>query len=104
MINIILDTLKNSNYGMIDKEEISYFPEKFPFTEKEFDDFFFDLRDKYEDHQEDCSNIFGEYKLYFQHNDIKFIHRILIGQGSAYQLLLPNTIDIKFTEKKKIIL
>jgi hypothetical protein len=81
----ILGALKHK--GLIDDEAIAYSPELYPFTQAEFLEVFGELSLLQE--PTDISREFEEYVSLFEFKGQQFFWRLLIGQGSASQLLTP---------------
>lgn len=85
----VVDFLKTAS--SLDDEDIAYNPDKFPFTRQEYQDVFRYLEVQAEDRiQSGKADIFPEHLAYFNFAGTKFIWRLLIGQGAALQLFLPN--------------
>ncbi len=83
----VVDFLKTSSY--IDEEDIRYFPEKYPFSNKDFKDVFCFLEAQARENYHDVTDItdkFPEYRAYFKFAGVKFIWNLMIGQGSALTL------------------
>jgi len=103
----ILDHLKN-NTDMLDNEHIGYFPNDFPFTTKEYHQFYYYLFDKYfVSNADNCTRTFPEDRMYFEHDGFKFIWRMMSGQGTACQLLkagepYPTNWNMIFKEDMKV--
>jgi len=97
--------------SVIDDEDILYFPEQYPITEKEFCKVIEWLESKApKDYESDpkydhSCEFFPIHHLFFEHKGEKIIFRKMYGQGTAHQLYGNNNDrDIKFEEDKKIIL
>lgn len=75
-------------YSLIDLEDVQYYPEKFAFKEKEFRKFIKVLDKLGSPHETNFDSYFPEYKSYFHYKGIRFTWRLLLGQGSAYQLYI----------------
>lgn len=91
--------LKNER---IDSDTINYNPKAYTITRNNFfnvEAFLDSLHKKELSYKGD----FPELKVYFQYKDVKFIYRVLIGQGTFIQFFLLNK-DCKFREKAKIVI
>jgi len=107
----ILDSLKEDIAGVIDQETVLYFEDRYNFSHESFRDFckyLINIYDEcYSKRPKSNSQVFGDYIYCFNYNKFDFIVRLLIGQGSAYQLINPKkTImkvhKIKFDKNNKI--
>jgi hypothetical protein len=103
-----IEVLKDGK--VLDDETIGYFPKRYKFTVEEYNKLFESLTDKDKD---DCTELFEEYRRYFEYKNVKFIWRLLIGQGAACQLLPAfcankswpsKRFPMKFKEEKKIVI
>ena len=75
----------------IDSEDITYYPKDFPFRAQDFRDVFKYLETQAKDKmQSSKGDVFPECLAYFNLAGTKFIWRLLVGQGSATQLILAN--------------
>jgi hypothetical protein len=83
-IKKIIDHFKHTS--LIDNEDIVYFPNNYPFTIDEFKEVHGWLEKKAK-HILTEAGTFENNLALINHNGTKFIWRLLIGQGSALQLL-----------------
>lgn len=91
--------------GYVDGENILYFPEDYKFTATQYRNLFEELGRKstsFKYSQTKPGN-FPESLAYFKLRNFKFIWRLLIGQGSAYQLREPDK-NLKFDDEKCVVL
>lgn len=92
--------------SFIDGEDIDYNPENFPFSRQDFRDVFNQLEElagvklKFIDN----GHGFPEYVAFFNYNGVRFVWRLLIGQGSATQLMLAdsNKFDIEYDQTLEV--
>lgn len=82
---IVSELKKHSVIGL---DDVQYNPEKFAFNEEEFKKFVKVLDKLGDPHETSADSYFPEYKSYFHYKGIRFIWRLLIGQGSVYQLYI----------------
>jgi len=109
-INEILDAIKE--LGAIDREDVVYRSEEFNFSKEEFDDFFEYLEIINNPSYTSKYSSFPEERKYFEYNGFKFIWRMIVGQGTACQLLKirksseiwPKEWPMVFLEENKFIL
>lgn len=90
LLERVLRDLNGIKEGAFDSEDVAYFPEKFNFTQEEFNTLFESL-DIYVGGRDaspffDHSNEFPDSRIYFEYKGYKFIWRLLVGQGSSCQL------------------
>jgi hypothetical protein len=88
---------------LLDDEDITYCPKLYPFSYKEFSDAFEELDKISIDNKHDCSHEFEDCRAYFIMDDIGFIHRLMIGQGAALQLVLAGGSFVPFDDTKDVI-
>ncbi len=113
-----IEILKNSEEGCLDKEDIGYNPLE-NFNDDDFDRIWNYLEFKYnlnfDDPNNDYTHDFPESRIFFQYKDVKFIMRLLIGQGSCLQFWIqfwskesndwpPEGNPMVFDDSKKIII
>lgn len=80
----IVEHLKTKPF--IDIDDVVDNPKKYPFTRDDFHDAFYYLYDL-NVHREQEFDYFPEYVGFFKMNGTQFIWRLLIGQGSALQMI-----------------
>lgn len=89
-----------SNVDYLDDEHIAYFEKNYPFSRQDYSDVFRYLEQRAGDRiKSGKADIFPEYLAYFNLGGTRFVWRLLIGQGSACQLLRDkNDHDIPYDE------
>ena len=105
-LQAVVDSLKE--HPFIDVDYVWDKPEDYKYSVQDFRDVFQYLETKAGDHihNGDCEH-FPEFFAYFNLNGSKFLWRLLIGQGSALQLISADYEHIHeyaFDENKEIIL
>lgn len=80
----VVSFLKTKPY--IDEEDIRYFPDNYPFSNKIFQDVFKYLEKRAGNDIHDVTDYFPESRAYFNLNGFKFIWNLMIGQGAALTL------------------
>ena len=96
----------------ISSEDIAYLPDGYDFSRVDFDNFFEYLNVVSEQCYASEYSTFLERRRYFEYNGLKFIWRILSGQGTSCQLLKaqeteavwPEDWPMDFLEDKKHVL
>lgn len=106
LLERVLNHLKTR--GFIDNEDVAYFSQEHPFTAEEYDQIHSFLEQQVSDvwtnELYDYSTCFEEKQIFFEYNDFKFVWRVLVGQGTALQLISADNYTKTFEEEKKKII